>query len=268
MTADPPMARCMRGARRRSAAPVSACRSAVGRLCGVAAVDVRAVLRRGRGRRCGSRSLRGVNGIGRAARGGLVGPLTAAIPEEASQRTKTEDEQRLDEQTPNEERKLCELATDVPPTIAGAHGPAPVLGERADPPDVADISAGQQLGGDRAGDANRAERIVDEDRPTVGDVGAPAADVFARRSVPVRSVDVQHVDWLHDLERGLLGGEPDVSDTVADAGLLEVGKERLVVSLTFVRAAADLLWTTVVASMRVNGDDLDTRRRGASEDDR
>ena len=78
--------------------------------------------------------------------------------------------------------------------------------------------AGDQLAGDRRGDADRGERVVDQQRPAVGQPAAPVADVGPGRAVAVGAVDVQHVDRVGDGGVGDVGEAGDVAHPVGHAG--------------------------------------------------
>ena len=108
---------------------------------------------------------------------------------------------------------------------------------------------------------------MDQHRAAVADPGTPVADVASGRRIPVCPVDVEHVDRAVDLAECGIRERPDVAHPIADAGAFEVGKERLVVVGGGGFESADLLRTAVVAGMRVDGDDVDTRRSRARQHD-
>ena len=143
-----------------------------------------------------------------------------------------------------------------------------VLGERAGATDVAEPGADAQLAQDRERHADRRERVVDQQRAAVGDPRAPLGDVAPRWRVPVRTVDVEHVDRIADLGMRRLRERADVTDPIRDPGRGEVGVERLVVAGGLGLESDELLRTAIVAGVRIDGDHLDTVRRRRGEDDR
>ena len=94
------------------------------------------------------------------------------------------------------------------------------------PPDVAEPPSGHELPPDGQRDADRRERVVDQQRPAVADSPAPIPQVGPGRPVAVGTVDVQHVDRTGDrvVRRG--GERGHVADAVGDAGAGQVGLER------------------------------------------
>ena len=110
--------------------------------------------------------------------------------------------------------------------------------------------------------ADRGERVVDQHRAAVGDASAPVADVGPRRRVPVRTVDVEHVDRAVDVGEGVVGehraGGGTRSATPAAARL---ARNTAWSSAASSSIPVDLLRATVVAGVRVDGDDLDAGRR-------
>ena len=100
-----------------------------------------------------------------------------------------------------------------------------VLGERAGPPDVAEPPSDHQLAQDRQGDADRGERVVDEERAPGLDPGAPVAEVGPGGTVAMGAVDVQHVDRPVHQSMGVGGERGDVAHPAGQPGRRQVALE-------------------------------------------
>ena len=86
--------------------------------------------------------------------------------------------------------------------------------------------------------------------------------------ISVGAVDVEQVDVAVDLAERVVRERPHVTDPIVDARRSQVLVEHVVVDRRLVLEPVDLLRSTVVARMRVDGDDLDPVGRRRCQDHR
>ena len=82
------------------------------------------------------------------------------------------------------------------------------------------------------------------------------------------AVDVQQVDVAFDGAERVQRERPQVPDPLVDARGAQVLVEHVVVDGGGLFVTLDLLRSTIVARMRIDGEDVDALRRGGGEDHR